>query len=210
MIIHTFILGAYETNCYCLRDNESAKDCIIIDAGLDADKLINALEEKNMNPVALILTHGHIDHIAGVNSMREKFPGMNVYIHKLDADMLTEPMNNLSFMTGTPFKTEPADYIVEENNFIELAGIKLKVLHTPGHTPGGISLYSKEQGVVFVGDALFADSVGRADFPGGSMNQLINCIKEKLLTLPEETKVYPGHGPDTTIGREKAYNQYLL
>jgi glyoxylase-like metal-dependent hydrolase (beta-lactamase superfamily II) len=92
---------------------------------------------------------------------------------------------------------------------IESAGIKLQVLHTPGHTPGGISLYSVECGVVFVGDALFADSVGRTDFPGGSMTQLISGIKDQLFTLPEETKVYPGHGPATTVAREKAYNQYL-
>ena len=209
MIIHTFILGDYETNCYCLRVDESAKDCIIIDAGFEAGNLINSLEEANMNPLALILTHGHIDHIAGVNAMREKFPEMKVYIHKLDANMLDEPKSNLSLMAGFSYVTEPADVILEDNQTIELAGIKLEVLHTPGHTPGGISLYSREQGVVFVGDALFADSVGRTDFPGGSMNQLIEGIKEKLLTLPEETKVYPGHGPDTTIGREKMYNQYL-
>ena len=209
MIIHTFILGAYETNCYCLRDNESAQDCLIIDAGLDADKLINSLEEKNMNPIALILTHGHIDHIAGLNAMREKFPEMKVYIHELDANMLDEPKSNLSLMAGISYVTEPADFTLEDNQVIELAGVKLQVLHTPGHTPGGISLYSKEQGVVFVGDALFADSVGRTDFPSGSMNQLVDGIKEKLLTLPEETKVYPGHGPDTTIGHEKEYNQYL-
>ena len=209
MIIHTFILGAYETNCYCLRDNESAQDCLIIDAGLDADKLINSLEEKNMNPIALILTHGHIDHIAGLNAMREKFPEMKVYIHELDANMLDEPKSNLSLMAGISYVTEPADFTLEDNQVIELAGLKLQVLHTPGHTPGGISLYSKEQGVVFVGDALFADSVGRTDFPSGSMNQLVDGIKEKLLTLPEETKVYPGHGPDTTIGHEKEYNQYL-
>jgi glyoxylase-like metal-dependent hydrolase (beta-lactamase superfamily II) len=210
MLIHTFILGAYETNCYCLRDNESAKDCIIIDTGFDADDFVNSLEETKMNPLALILTHGHIDHIAGVNAMREKFPEMKLYIHKLDANMLDEPKSNLSIMSGLSYVTDPAEVILEDNQTIELAGIKLEVLHTPGHTPGGISLYSKEQGVVFVGDALFSGSVGRTDFPGGSMNQLIDGIKEKLLTLPEETKVYPGHGPDTTIGREKNYNQYLL
>ena len=210
MIIHTFILGAYETNCYCLRVDESAKDCIIIDTGFDADDFVNSLEESNMNPLALILTHGHIDHIAGVNAMREKFPEMKVYIHKLDANMLDEPKSNLSIMSGFSYVTEPAEVILEDNQTIELAGVKLEVLHTPGHTPGGISLYSKEQNVVFVGDALFAGSVGRTDFPGGRMSQLIKGIKEKLLTLPEETKVYPGHGPDTTIGHEKMYNQYLL
>lgn len=209
MKIHTFVLGDYGTNCYCLRSTESAKDCLIIDAGLDADKLINALVQKQLNPLALILTHGHIDHIAGVNDLREKFPDMKVYIHKLDAEMLVDPMCNLSIMMGDSFKAKPADCLVEEGDLIELAGIKLHVLHTPGHTPGGISLYSPEQGVVFSGDALFADSVGRTDFPGGSMTQLVSGIKEKLFTLPDDTEVFPGHGPATTIEREKKYNQYL-
>jgi hydroxyacylglutathione hydrolase len=210
MVIDTLIIGDFETNCYCLRDSENANECVIIDTGLDETELIDFLEEKQINPVALILTHGHIDHIAGVNAIRKKFPEIKVYIHKLDAELLSDPMGNLSFMTGGSFTTRPADYIVEDGNIIEQADIKLQVLHTPGHTPGGISLYSQEQGVVFSGDALFADSVGRTDFPGGSMSQLTHGIKEKLLTLPEATKVYPGHGPSTTIAREKNYNQYLM
>ncbi len=209
MKIDSLILGMYETNCYVLRSPEEAKDCLVIDAGLEAGKLINFLQENKLNPVALVLTHGHIDHIAGVNALRAQFPIIKVYIHKLDAEMLEKPVSNLSAMTGAAFITEPADFTVEEQDVIEQAGIKLEVLHTPGHTPGGISLYSKEQGVVFVGDALFADSVGRTDFPGSSMTQLIKGIKEKLLTLPDETKVYPGHGPQTTIAHEKKYNQYL-
>jgi len=209
MKIDCLVLGAYETNCYVLRRSEEAADCLIVDTGLDSAQLIQFLQEQKLNPTALVLTHGHIDHIAGVNELHEKFPEIKVYIHKLDADMLEEPVSNLSAMTGAAFVTEPADFTLQEGDVIEQAGIKLSVLHTPGHTPGGISLYSEEQGVVFSGDALFADSVGRTDFPGGSMNQLVKGIKEKLLTLPDETKVYPGHGPATTIAHEKAYNQYL-
>ncbi len=210
MIINTLILGDFETNCYCLRKSEESHDCIIIDTGLDENELIDFLEEKQIKPLALIFTHGHIDHIAGVNALRRKFSDIKVYIHKLDAQMLKEPENNLSFMAGGAFTTHPADVIVEDDDFIECAGIRLQVLHTPGHTPGGISLYSAEKGVIFSGDALFADSVGRTDFPGGSMTTLIAGIKEKLLNLPEDTKVLPGHGPSTTIAREKKYNQYLL
>lgn len=210
MIIDTLILGDFETNCYCIRASEDSHDCIIIDTGLDETELLDFLEARLLNPVALILTHGHIDHISGINALRGKFPDIKVYIHKLDAELLTDPMSNLSLMTGRKFITEPADYKVEEPDLIEEAGIRLQVLHTPGHTPGGISLYSKEDSVVFSGDALFADSVGRTDFPGGSMAQLTRGIKEKLLILPEETKVLPGHGPSTTIAREKNYNQYLL
>ena len=210
MIIDTLVIGDFETNCYCLRTNEDASDCVIIDTGMDETELIDFLDEKQLNPAALILTHGHIDHIAGLNEMRKRFPGMKVYIHKLDAESLTYPKNNLSFMTGGSFTAAPADFLVEDGDSIEQAGIKLQVLHTPGHTQGGISLYSPEEGVVFSGDALFADSVGRTDFPGGSMTQLIRGIKEKLIALPEETKVFPGHGPATTIAREKNYNQYLM
>jgi len=209
MKIDCLVLGAYETNCYVLRRSEEAADCLIVDTGIDSEQLIQFLQEQKLNPTALVLTHGHIDHIAGVNELHEKFPEIKVYIHKLDADMLEEPVSNLSAMTGAAFVTEPADFTLQEGDVIEQAGIKLSVLHTPGHTPGGISLYSEEQGVVFSGDALFADSVGRTDFPGGSMNQLVKGIKEKLLTLPEDTKVYSGHGPQTTIAHEKAYNQYL-
>lgn len=209
MKIECLILGLYETNCYILRRDKNAEDCLIIDAGLDCEPLVNYLQQHKLNPASLVLTHGHIDHIGGIDTLREKFPDIKVYIHQLDADMLEEPLSNLSAMTGATFITAPADVTIDDGDVIESAGVKLQVLHTPGHTHGGISLYSAEFGVVFSGDALFADSVGRTDFPGGSMTQLISGIKDKLLTLPDETKVYPGHGPETTIAREKAHNQYL-
>lgn len=209
MLIDCLILGAYETNCYCLRRDEQAEDCLIIDTGFDARKLVDFLDRRRLNPVAVVLTHGHIDHIAAVPALRESYPDTKVYIHRLDAEMLAEPLLNLSAMTGGAFCIEPADILLEEKDIVEQADIKLEVLHTPGHTPGGISLYSRDEGVVFVGDALFADSVGRTDFPGGSMQRLIDGIKTRLLTLPDDTKVYPGHGPATTIAREKKYNQYL-
>ena len=222
MKIDRLVLGAYETNCYVARVNEAAKNCLIIDAGLEADKLIDFLKTYELNPVALVLTHGHIDHIAGVAELRRNFHDIKVYIHKLDAVMLTEAKSNLSAMMGIAFATEPADFILEQQSTVEQAGLKLLVLHTPGHSPGGISLHSpapassdasrgggKEQGIVFVGDTLFAGSIGRTDFPGGNMTQLLDSIKEKLLTLPDETKVYPGHGPLTTIADEKAHNPFF-
>ena len=209
MKIDHLILGAYETNCYVLRSSETAKDCLIIDAGLGAGKLIKFLQEHKLNPVALVLTHGHIDHIAGVAALRTEFPDIKVHIHKLDADMLTEPHTNLSAITGEFFSIEPAEFSLEEDDVIEQAGLKLSVFHTPGHTPGGICLYSKDEAIVFTDDALFADSIGRTDFPNGDMKQLLKAIKEKLFTLPDETKVYPGHGPITTIAHEKAHNPFL-
>ena len=209
MKIDRLMLGAYETNCYVLRSSETARDCLIIDAGLGAGKLINFLKEHELNPLAVVLTHGHIDHIAGVAALRTEFPDIRVHIHKLDADMLTEPHTNLSAMTGGNFSIEPAEFSLDEQSIIEQAGVKLSVLHTPGHTRGGICLYSEDEGIVFTDDTLFADSIGRTDFPNGNMPQLLEGIRRKLFTLPDETKVYPGHGPITSIAQEKAHNPFL-
>jgi len=209
MKIDRLILGAYQTNCYILRASEAVKDCLIIDTGLEAGELVNFLEVHKLNPVAVVLTHGHADHITGLAALRSRFPNIKVYIHKLDAEMLTETDSNMFAFVKQPFSVESADFLIEESNAIEEAGINLDVLHTPGHTPGGISLYSKDDGIVFVGDTLFADSVGRTDMPGGSATQLLKSIKEKLCILPNETVVYPGHGPITTIAQEKAHNPFI-
>jgi hydroxyacylglutathione hydrolase len=209
MKIDRLILGDFETNCYVLRNSSRATDCLIIDTGLDAGPLLDFLEVNKLNPAALILTHGHADHIAGVEPLRKKFPAIAVYIHKLDAGMLTSAIKNLSVLSGTFLTTKKADNLVEEGDVIDKLQIKLRVIHTPGHTPGGICLYCEKENVIFVGDTLFAGSVGRTDFPNGDMQQLISGIKSKLFALPEDTIVYPGHGPETSIGQEKADNPFL-
>ena len=209
MEIDRLVVGMYQTNCYVLRESITAKNCLIIDTGLEAGPVVDFLNEHKLNPAAVIFTHGHADHIAGLGILREEYPDTKVYIHKLDAQMLTDKEQNLSALAGIRFSTEPANVLIEEGEIVEEAGIKLAVLHTPGHTQGGVSLYSKDEQIIFVGDTLFADSIGRADFPGGNMEQLITSIKERLLGLPEETAVYPGHGPTTTIRQEKAYNPFL-
>ena len=209
MKIDHFVLGAYQTNCYVLRDSAAATDCLIIDTGLEAGELVDFLQEHKLKPVTVVLTHRHVDHISGLLELREKYPDVKVYIHKLDAEMLTGASGNISSLMGQSFSTAPADFVCEEGDVIESAGIKLEVIHTPGHTPGGVCLYSRNEEIVFVGDTLFAGSIGRTDFPGGSMSQLVNGIKEKLLTLPDDTVVYSGHGPTTTISQEKAHNSFL-
>jgi len=209
MEIDRLILGAYETNCYILRKSSAANGCVVVDPGLEVEQLLDFIKRHKLNPAAVVLTHGHIDHIGGVGGLRENYPDVKVYIHKLDAKMLENSYSNLSAMMGAAFSTEPADFSLEDGSVIEQAGVKLQVLHTPGHTPGGICLYSKDEGIVFTDDTLFAESIGRTDFQGGSLEQLLKSVSEKLFTLPDDTIVYPGHGPSTTIAREKAHNPFL-
>jgi len=209
MKIDSFILGDFQTNCYCLRTLEAETDCLLIDAGLDALPLVDFLKQNKLNPVTLILTHGHIDHIAGVNLLRLNFPNIKVAIHTDDANMLASPAKNLSIAASQIFKAEPADIIIQNEGPVEFGPFTFDVMHTPGHTPGGICLYSAENNLAFVGDTLFAGSIGRTDFPGASFEKLMNSIKTKLLNLPDDTTIYTGHGPATTIAREKQSNPFL-
>ena len=209
MNIKSFVLGNFQTNSYVLTADADAKTCLIIDTGLQSSELVNYLKDNELIPEAVILTHGHADHIAGVAELRREYPDIKVAIHKNDAEMLTNPAMNLSALAGTAFSTEPADIIIDDQNTISFAGIEFEIFRTPGHTPGGISLYNAADGVVFSGDTLFEGSIGRSDFPGGSQNQLITSIKQKLLTLPDKTKVYSGHGYLTTIEVEKRSNPFL-
>ena len=216
MIIEQIIVGPFETNCYVLRKSaisacggpKADTDCVIIDAGIEPAPLIGYLQKNQLNPVAVILTHGHIDHTAGLDSLLTNWPHIKIYIHSLDEPMLVGK-NNLAELAGMPAGKIKADCLLEDGQIIELAGIMFVVLHTPGHTPGGICFYSSDEQTAFVGDTLFAGSVGRTDFPGGDTRQLLNSIKEKLLNLPGSTKVYPGHGPATTIANEKKHNPFL-
>lgn len=198
-------VGGIETNCYLIGDDKGA---VLIDPGEDAVRIIKKIKERAAKVTQIVLTHGHADHIGALPEVK-KFTAAPVLIHKEDAVMLTDAMANLSAIFDTPLTTEPADKFIDDGDEIIAGGVRLKVLLTPGHTPGGISLYEANAGVVFTGDALFAGSIGRTDFPGASHEQLIEAIEEKLLTLPDETIVYPGHGPQSTIGEEKEENPWL-
>ncbi|OQY07627.1 MAG: hypothetical protein B6I25_01240 [Planctomycetales bacterium 4572_13] len=210
MIIDTIALGDYQTNCFCVRQNEETSDCLIIDPGMEAAPLVQMLKKNDYIPVDILLTHGHADHIGGVELIRQHWPDVRVAISKDDATMLTSPAENLSLMAGTMVQAQPAEILLDsEDTDYEAAGLRFKILHTPGHTPGGICLYAADEGILFAGDTLFAGSIGRSDFPGGNHRILIDMIRQKLLTLPEQTTVYTGHGPATTIGNEKTSNPFL-
>lgn len=210
MVIDIIVMGDFQTNCYCVRNSKDGKECLIIDPGLEPEPLVLMLKQNGYTPADILLTHGHVDHIGGVETLRQHWPGIRVSIHEDDAGMLVDPAGNLSLMAGSMVQARPADVLLDsENVYYQAAGLRFQILHTPGHSPGSICLYCAQDHILFAGDTLFCGSVGRSDFPGGSHETLIAMIHEKLLILPEQTKVYTGHGPATTIGNEKKFNPFL-
>lgn len=209
MKIDTFALGDYQTNCYCLRSDEASTACLLIDPGLSPEPLIGFLKQNGLTPEAIVITHGHADHIGGIETVRQYWPSVKTAISQADAEMLTSPVKNLSVLAEGMVQARPAEVCLTTERYFEAAGLRFEIIHTPGHTPGGICLYNSEEGILFSGDTLFAGSVGRSDFPGGDHSLLIDGIKSKLLILPEQTRVYPGHGPSTTLRAEKRHNPFL-
>lgn len=205
MILKCLAVGNIGANCYILACPES-KEGMVIDPGAEGPRILAALKELGVKATHIVLTHGHLDHVEAVEDVR-KGTGAKVYIHALDAACLTDPMKNLSGLFGQPTQGQPADGLLQEGQELKVGTLTFKVLHTPGHTPGGISL--SFPGGVITGDTLFYGSVGRTDFPGGSMDVLINSIKQKLMVLDPGTKVYPGHGPESTIAFEMRSNPFL-
>jgi len=205
MILECVCVGSLEVNCYILAEAEG-KEAIIIDPGSDCQRIKQALSRHRLRPALVINTHGHVDHIG----CDDEF-GLPLYIHADDVGLLRSEEKNLSNFVSTGFTVKSAVKELKEGDYIELNKIKLLVIHTPGHTPGGISLLleSPENNKLFSGDTLFCHSVGRTDFPGASHEALIKSIKDKLLILPNDTIVYPGHGPTTTIAAEKKNNPFL-
>lgn len=206
--IYTIPTVPIEENCYVAFDEES-KEGFIVDPGNEAEKIFSRIQGEGIKVQAILLTHGHWDHIGAVEELRQKL-GVQVHIHGDDAAMLTDSRQNLfAYMAGGTMEGEPADKVFREGAVFPCGSFSFKVIHTPGHTPGGCCFYSEEAGVLFSGDSLFAEEIGRCDFPGGSLRSLVGSLKEKILPLPEETKVYPGHGPATTVGWERVHNPYL-
>ena len=204
--VERVLCGSVGTNCYFLI-NTQTQETVIIDPADDAPMLSAKLKEKNLKPAAILLTHGHYDHIMAVEELRKEY-GIPVIAHEEEKQILENPRGNLSTMIGMPF-TVKADRFVKDEELLVTAGFSIRVLHTPGHTIEGCCYYLADENLLFSGDTLFWESVGRTDFPTGSMSALVRSIKEKLMVLPESTRVYPGHMGSTSIENEKQNNPFL-
>ncbi len=195
MILENIVVGITEANCYLFGDAQT-KEVAIIDPGAEADKIKECIRQGNYIARLIINTHGHIDHIGANNGFN-----LPIFIHKDDASFLTDSSKNLSLWMGSSYKSPPASRLLEDGDEIKIGNLILKVIHTPGHTPGGICLKYKD--ILFSGDTLFCGGIGRTDIPGGSEETLLKSIKEKLFSLDEKITIYPGHGQSSTLSKEK-------
>lgn len=203
--IRSYSLGPFQTNAYLIT-NEATGESIVIDPGMEPGSLLDAVRQENV--VAILLTHAHLDHIGGLQAVRKQTKAP-VYIHPLEQEWLTNPDLNGSsrWQLSEPIICDPAERELQDGQSLELAGISIQVLHTPGHSPGSCSFVMGQH--CFGGDVLFAQSIGRTDLPGGNFETLMASIQDKLFELEDDTIVYPGHGPQTTIESEKMFNPFV-
>ena len=210
-------LGSFQTNCYYVyresalnttKEQGTLCPVLVFDPAESGTAIYEALKTKGFQVVAILLTHGHVDHIAGVKELKE-CSGALVYACDKEADLLSDMRDNLSMMFGSPVRVE-ADELLQDGKEYVLGDMAFQMIATPGHTAGSCTYYFKEADVLISGDTLFEGSVGRTDFPTGSMSVLVHSIKHKLFTLPEKTICYPGHGGTTTIGWEKDNNPFIV
>lgn len=204
--IEEYNVGEIGTNCYFIV-NADTDEMLVIDPGGDGRDLIRRINERKLKPVAVLLTHGHYDHAADARTIADEYQ-IPVYAHEEEKETLADPNINLSLMFGHR-ESYRADQYVKDGEILHLAGFEIRVIYTPGHTEGGCCYYFEGNKVLASGDTLFCGSIGRTDFPKGSMSTLIRSIKDKLLDLPGDTAVLPGHEARTTIGYEREYNVFL-
>ena len=204
--LQQMVLGPVYTNCYIAKNKETG-EALIIDPADSPSKIELKVNAMGARPVAVLLTHGHFDHIMRVEAVREKYQ-IPVYACRQEEEMLREPSVNMTDQMGKSCSIRP-DVFLDDLQVFEAAGFSIQMIHTPGHTKGSCCYYLKEEGVLFSGDTLFCGSVGRTDFPGGSASQIRNSLHRLLAALPDDTSVYPGHDTSTTIGYEKRYNPFV-
>lgn len=206
MKIERFVTGIMSTNCY-LVVQEDTKQAVIIDPAACPKQMVDAIKEQGLTVEGILLTHGHFDHIMGIDGFLEEFQ-VPVYVQEAEEETMNNPMFNLSANYTKGYAFSKAQY-VRDGQRLSLAGMEFQVIHTPGHTPGGCCYYVEAEKVLFSGDTLFQCSIGRTDFPNGSTSDLVRSVRDKLFALPDETKVYPGHMGETMIGYEKMHNPYV-
>ena len=206
MKIERFVLGPIETNCYVVV-NEDTKECFAVDMAYCPKAYVDHIREQGYQMKALFLTHGHFDHIGAANEVREHY-GIKIYASCDEEKLLASPARNLSNAYGMSLKVT-ADVLHNDGDILELAGLKIKAIHTPGHTAGGTCYYIESDKTLMSGDTLFAGSVGRTDYPTASSAAMMESLHDKLCKLPDDTDVYPGHGEFTTIGYEKQNNPFM-
>jgi len=205
MKYETLVVGALETNCYLVYCEET-RDGAVVDPGADAEKIFKAIERAGIRPVILINTHGHIDHIGANKDIKDKY-GISLIIHEKDKEMLAMgQQSELSIILGAKESPKPDEFL-NEGDDIKIGNSSLKVIHTPGHSQGSVCLLGED--FLLAGDTLFKMGVGRTDLPGGSWEELERSIRSRIFTLPEDITVLPGHGPSTTVGREKNANPFI-
>lgn len=204
--IQTFTLGQWQTNCYVLSAGQA---CWIIDAGFAPEPMLDAIEQQRLSVEKVVLTHAHLDHIAGLHAVRHRYPDVPILVHADEQEFLTDTRLNLSDAMIDPIVAPEATSLLNHGEQIELNGVAFDIRHTPGHSPGGISLIQQEAQIAIVGDTLFAGSIGRFDFPTSDGPTLMQSIDAQLMVLPDQFRVLPGHGPETTIGHERVTNPYL-
>ncbi|MFN0052703.1 MAG: MBL fold metallo-hydrolase [Planctomycetales bacterium] len=207
--IDVIVSAPFMENTWIVRQADHT-DCVVVDPGFQPKSIVNFLRAQRLSPCLILLTHGHADHIAGNAGLRQEWPDLPIVIGAGDAPMLTDAGANLSRLGGVAVTSPPADRLVAEHDVVSAAGIEFEVREIPGHSPGHVVyvVRSATPCVVLAGDVLFAGSIGRCDFPGGSQELLVRGIRDKLFSLPPETEVYPGHGDPTTIGREQRSNPF--
>ena len=207
MILEMLTVGPFGENCYVIGDEDTGAGAIV-DPGDEATRIALAVEQTNLEITQILITHAHIDHVGAVAALMDEY-GCPVLMHA-EAEPMLEQLPTQAIMMGLRFGQVPAvDRYIEDEEVIEVGSLELRSLYTPGHAPGHLAFYAASQGLLLSGDSLFGGSVGRVDLPGGSMEVLMRSIEERLLALPDETHVYPGHGPETTIGNERAHNPFL-
>ncbi|HEX2729880.1 MAG TPA: MBL fold metallo-hydrolase [Rubrobacteraceae bacterium] len=207
MILEMLTVGPFQENCYIVGDKNTGNG-VLVDPGDEAARISLAVEQTQLEIEKIVITHAHIDHVGAVSALADEY-ACPVLMHA-EAEPMLKQLPTQAMMMGLRFGKVPAvDGYIEDEEIIEVGGLRLRSLYTPGHAPGHLAFYEEDEGMVLSGDALFAGSVGRVDLPGGSMEVLMKSIEERLLTLPDETIVYSGHGPRTTIGDERAHNPFL-